>query len=248
MILRGGTKHFLVETERLLHEAIIRVCRAIKNDFVVASGSIEKELSKMLPDHSRTTKSKEKLLYDAIAKALEKISFMLHDCAETSIIQFNAMQKAAEATCLILSENEITKTNFNYNLTNRNNNGEFDWDKVDFSLKTDSNKKATLSQSNSEKLIMNSPNNSKNGSLKIKRFILDSLKKRNGDAFVWVDESKRIFRFVDPIRAPKQWGSTKPRSENEMNYDKMTRAMRYMYDTKELRKVNGLYTFQFLGV
>merc|ERR1712213_170395 len=47
IILRGGAEQFMEETERSLHDAIMIVRRAIKNDAVVAGGgAIEMELSK----------------------------------------------------------------------------------------------------------------------------------------------------------------------------------------------------------
>ncbi|XP_069139785.1 T-complex protein 1 subunit eta-like isoform X2 [Argopecten irradians] len=74
LILRGGAEQFIEETERSLHDAIMIVRRAMKNDAVVAGGgAIEMELSKYLRDYSRTIAGKEQLLIAAIAKALEII-------------------------------------------------------------------------------------------------------------------------------------------------------------------------------
>ena len=54
LILRGGAEQFMEETERSLHDAIMIVRRAMKNDAVVAGGgAIEMELSKHLRDCSR---------------------------------------------------------------------------------------------------------------------------------------------------------------------------------------------------
>ena len=70
------------ETERSLHDAIMIVRRAIKNDAVVAGGgAIEMELSKYLRDYSRTIAGKEQLLIGAFAKALEIIPRQLCDNA-----------------------------------------------------------------------------------------------------------------------------------------------------------------------
>jgi T-complex protein 1 subunit eta len=82
MILRGGAEQFIEETERSLHDAIMIVRRAIKNDAVVAGGgAIEMELSKYLRDYSRTIPGKEQLLTAAMAKALETIPRQLCDNA-----------------------------------------------------------------------------------------------------------------------------------------------------------------------
>jgi T-complex protein 1 subunit eta len=82
IVMRGGAEQFIEETERSLHDAIMIVRRAIKNDSVVAGGgAIEMELSKYLRDHSRTIAGKEQLLIGAMAKALEVIPRQLCDNA-----------------------------------------------------------------------------------------------------------------------------------------------------------------------
>merc|ERR1712096_596981 len=78
ILLRGGAEQFMEETERSLHDAIMIVRRAIKNDAVVAGGgAIEMELSKYL----RTVHGKQQLLIAAYAKALEIIPRQLCDNA-----------------------------------------------------------------------------------------------------------------------------------------------------------------------
>ncbi|XP_051893490.1 T-complex protein 1 subunit eta [Pristis pectinata] len=82
IILRGGSEQFMDETERSLHDAIMIVRRAIKNDSVVAGGgAIEMEVSKYLRDYSRTIPGKPQLLIGAYAKALEVIPRQLCDNA-----------------------------------------------------------------------------------------------------------------------------------------------------------------------
>ena len=80
--MRGGAEQFMDETERSLHDAIMIVRRAIKNDAVVAGGgAIEMELSKYLREFSRGVAGKEQLLIAAMAKALEVIPRQLCDNA-----------------------------------------------------------------------------------------------------------------------------------------------------------------------
>ncbi|GFR90433.1 T-complex protein 1 subunit eta [Elysia marginata] len=82
IILRGGAEQFMEETHRSLHDAIMIVRRAMKNDSVVAGGgAIEMELSSHLREQSRTIKGKEQLLIAAYAKALEVIPRQLCDNA-----------------------------------------------------------------------------------------------------------------------------------------------------------------------
>merc|ERR1712183_648615 len=82
LILRGGAEQFIEEAERSLHDAIMIVRRALKNDAVVAGGgAIEMELSKYLREHSRTIAGKEQLIIAAFAKGLEVIPRQLCDNA-----------------------------------------------------------------------------------------------------------------------------------------------------------------------
>ena len=72
IIVRGGAEQFMEETERSLHDAIMIVRRAMKNDSVVAGGgAIDMELSKYLRNYSRTIAGKEQLIIGAMAKAFE---------------------------------------------------------------------------------------------------------------------------------------------------------------------------------
>jgi len=82
IILRGGAEQFIEETERSLHDAIMIVRRALKNDSIVAGGgAVEMELSKHLREHSRTIAGREQLLLAAMAKAFEVIPRQLCDNA-----------------------------------------------------------------------------------------------------------------------------------------------------------------------
>merc|ERR1712142_614578 len=82
IILRGGAEQFMEETHRSLHDAIMIVRRAMKNDSVVAGGgAIEMALSSYLRDQSRSIQGKEQLLIAAYAKAMEVIPRQLCDNA-----------------------------------------------------------------------------------------------------------------------------------------------------------------------
>lgn len=82
LVLRGGAEQFIAEVERSLHDAIMIVKKAIKNDMIVAGGgAIEMELSKYLREHSRTIAGKQQLIIAAFARALEIIPRQLCDNA-----------------------------------------------------------------------------------------------------------------------------------------------------------------------
>ncbi|QQP38182.1 Uncharacterized protein FKW44_018686, partial [Caligus rogercresseyi] len=61
----------------------------------------------------------------------------------------------------------------------------------------------------------------------------------------WKNKDTGIFKIVDPAGLAKLWGIQK--NHLAMNYDKMSRALRYYYRVNILRKVQGeRHCYQFL--
>ncbi|KAK6536281.1 T-complex protein 1 subunit eta [Arthrobotrys megalospora] len=82
LVLRGGAEQFIAEVERSLHDAIMIVKKAIKNDQIVAGGgALEMEISKYLRDESKLIAGKQQMVVAAFAKALEIIPRQLCDNA-----------------------------------------------------------------------------------------------------------------------------------------------------------------------
>jgi len=78
IIIRGGAKQFMDETERSLHDAIMIVRRALRHDSIVAGGgAVEMEVSKHLNEKSRQIHGKMATLIKAFGKALEIIPTQL---------------------------------------------------------------------------------------------------------------------------------------------------------------------------
>jgi hypothetical protein len=67
----------------------------------------------------------------------------------------------------------------------------------------------------------------------------------NKDSIAWEgDPSKGEFRLIEPDEVAKQWGERK--SKKHMNYDKLSRALRYYYDKSILTKISGKrYAYRF---
>ena len=92
MILRGGSEQFIDEVERSLHDAIMIVRRAVKNDSIVAGGgAIEMALSRALRDYSKTIAGKEQLIIAAYAKSFEIIPRQL--CENAGFDATNILNK-----------------------------------------------------------------------------------------------------------------------------------------------------------
>ncbi|KAL1303286.1 hypothetical protein AAFC00_006692 [Neodothiora populina] len=83
LVLRGGAEQFIAEVERSLHDAIMIVKRAIKNQNIVAGGgACEMEISKYLHTYADTKiPHKQQGVIKAFAKALEVIPRQLCDNA-----------------------------------------------------------------------------------------------------------------------------------------------------------------------
>ena len=78
LVLRGGSKQMLDESERSIHDAIMIVERLRKNPRVIGGGgSIEMELSRFLYEYARKITGKEQILFEAFARALEDIPLQL---------------------------------------------------------------------------------------------------------------------------------------------------------------------------
>ncbi|KAI1719144.1 TCP-1/cpn60 chaperonin family domain-containing protein [Ditylenchus destructor] len=96
ILLRGGAEQFIAETERSLHDAIMIVRRAMKNDTIVAGGgAIEMELSKHIRDLAINITSKEQFFWKAYARAFEVIPQQL--CFNAGIDGVNMLNKLRTA-------------------------------------------------------------------------------------------------------------------------------------------------------
>lgn len=83
LVLRGGAEQFIAEAERSLHDAIMIVKRAIKNQSIVAGGgACEMEVSAYLHNFAdKNVPHKQQSIIKALAKALEVIPRQLCDNA-----------------------------------------------------------------------------------------------------------------------------------------------------------------------
>ena len=60
----------------------------------------------------------------------------------------------------------------------------------------------------------------------------------NSNIIQWTDETKGEFKLKDSEAVAKQWGQEK--QKESMNYDKLSRALRYYYDRNIIKKVKNL--------
>ena len=83
LILRGGAEQFIAEVERSLHDAIMIVKRAIKNNMVVGGGgAAEMEVSAYLHRYADTiVRDKQQTIIKSFARALEVVPRQLCDNA-----------------------------------------------------------------------------------------------------------------------------------------------------------------------
>ncbi len=81
------------------------------------------------------------------------------------------------------------------------------------------------------------------------QFLLELLSDpANANTITW-EGTNGEFKITDPDECARRWGERK--SKPNMNYDKMSRALRYYYDKNIMTKVHGkryAYKFDFAGI
>ncbi|KAL7074921.1 hypothetical protein ACQ4LE_005683 [Meloidogyne hapla] len=98
LVLRGGSEQFIAETERSLHDAIMIVRRAMRNDLIVAGGgAIEIELSRHILELGNKREMKDQFFWKGYAKAFEAIPQQLCQNAGLDAITMLGELRAAHA-------------------------------------------------------------------------------------------------------------------------------------------------------
>ncbi|KAL4235105.1 Friend leukemia integration 1 transcription factor [Mactra antiquata] len=91
--------------------------------------------------------------------------------------------------------------------------------------------------------------NTGGGQIQLWQFLLELLSdSRNSQIISW-EGSNGEFKLSDPDEVARKWGERK--SKPNMNYDKLSRALRYYYDKNIMTKVHGkryAYKFDFAGL
>ena len=87
------------------------------------------------------------------------------------------------------------------------------------------------------------------GQIQLWQFLLELLSdSSNANCITW-EGTNGEFKLVDPDETARRWGERK--SKPNMNYDKLSRALRYYYDKNIMTKVHGkryAYKFDFAGL
>uniref|UniRef100_A0A3Q4BMT0 Uncharacterized protein n=1 Tax=Mola mola TaxID=94237 RepID=A0A3Q4BMT0_MOLML len=81
------------------------------------------------------------------------------------------------------------------------------------------------------------------------QFLLELLSDSNNSGIITWEGTNGEFKMTDPDEVAKRWGERK--SKPNMNYDKLSRALRYYYDKNIMTKVHGkryAYKFDFHGI
>ncbi|KAG8538288.1 hypothetical protein GDO81_022915 [Engystomops pustulosus] len=87
------------------------------------------------------------------------------------------------------------------------------------------------------------------GQIQLWQFLLELLSDHsNANCIAW-EGTNGEFKLTDPDEVARRWGERK--SKPNMNYDKLSRALRYYYDKNIMAKVHGkryAYKFDFHGL
>ncbi|XP_059485216.1 DNA-binding protein D-ETS-6-like [Neocloeon triangulifer] len=87
------------------------------------------------------------------------------------------------------------------------------------------------------------------GQIQLWQFLLELLSDSSNAACITWEGTNGEFKLTDPDEVARRWGERK--SKPNMNYDKLSRALRYYYDKNIMSKVHGkryAYKFDFTGL
>ncbi|XP_058804032.1 DNA-binding protein D-ETS-6-like [Phymastichus coffea] len=87
------------------------------------------------------------------------------------------------------------------------------------------------------------------GQVQLWQFLLELLADSSNASCIAWEGSNGEFKLTDPDEVARRWGERK--SKPNMNYDKLSRALRYYYDKNIMTKVHGkryAYKFDFHGL
>ncbi|XP_023170382.2 DNA-binding protein D-ETS-6 [Drosophila hydei] len=87
------------------------------------------------------------------------------------------------------------------------------------------------------------------GQIQLWQFLLELLADSSNANYICWEGQSGEFRLIDPDEVAKRWGERK--AKPNMNYDKLSRALRYYYDKNIMTKVHGkryAYKFDFHGL
>lgn len=87
------------------------------------------------------------------------------------------------------------------------------------------------------------------GQIQLWQFLLELLADSRNVGFISWEGNNGEFKLIDPDEVARRWGERK--SKPNMNYDKLSRALRYYYDKNIMTKVHGkryAYKFDFVGL
>ena len=78
------------------------------------------------------------------------------------------------------------------------------------------------------------------------QFLLELLTDRESQSCIkWTNRQEWEFKIVDPPEVARRWGERK--NKPTMNYEKLSRGLRYYYDKNIIKKVhNQRYVYQFV--
>lgn len=87
------------------------------------------------------------------------------------------------------------------------------------------------------------------GQIQLWQFLLELLSDSGNAGCITWEGTNGEFKMTDPDEVARRWGERK--SKPNMNYDKLSRALRYYYDKNIMTKVHGkryAYKFDFHGI
>ncbi len=96
----------------------------------------------------------------------------------------------------------------------------------------------------SEAQSVNNVKKNKRGKLRLFQFLFNLLETET-PIIEWTNRQKFEFQLINPEEVARQWG--KHNNIETMNYDKLSRSLRYYYKQNKMEKINGKrYAYKFI--
>uniref|UniRef100_A0A1A9WY42 ETS domain-containing protein n=1 Tax=Glossina brevipalpis TaxID=37001 RepID=A0A1A9WY42_9MUSC len=109
---------------------------------------------------------------------------------------------------------------------------------------TDSEFKLDSLYTNNSSITTNHPVGQRRGSLQLWQFLVALLDEPTTNCIAWTGRGME-FKLIEPEEVARRWGIQKNRPA--MNYDKLSRSLRYYYEKGIMQKVNGeRYVYRFV--
>ncbi|CAH8518963.1 unnamed protein product [Schistosoma turkestanicum] len=179
-----------------------------------------------------------------------------HECQHQESDKTLLSSAMSSSSTTITTQQTLTNTNVNHHkcnsyLTNENNHHHHHLDEYQQQTNRIDNEQDTqvqLQLNNHDSDDVTTEIDGSNGKLTLWQFLLELLLSNKYEHIIRWTNKRGEFILVQAEIVAKLWGMRKDKN-HRMNYDKLSRALRYYYQKNIIRKVHGRkFVYQFIGL